>query len=463
MSDDAQTLRSVRLIRSPLSLAGMVLTTISAVTFLVVFLADLFGMHTNPYIGIVFFLILPGIFIVGLLLIPLGAWIERRRRAAGKKPSELRWPSIDLNRADHRRTAVAIFALTMANIVIVSLAAYRGVEYMDSVQFCGQACHSVMKPEATAHADSPHARVACVACHIGSGAAWFAKSKLSGTRQLVAVSFHTYARPIPAPVQTLRPARDTCEQCHWPTRSRGDIRQRVVEYAGDEKNTESVTTLQMHVGGGAVGRAAAPAGIHWHADPANEVDYIAADDTRQVIPFVRVKDGSGAVREYVAEGVTPDQLASGRQRRMECVDCHNRPGHQMAATAERAIDAAIARAEIPSSLPFVRREAVNVLKKNYPTEGAATEAIGRALRDFYRGSYQPIYQARRQEVEKAVAGAQQVFRRNVFPEMNVQFGTYPNHAGHVDSPGCFRCHDDNHKTRDGRKISQDCDTCHTIE
>src|SRR5215208_4188886 len=286
--------RDVRLIRSPISVVGVVLTTVSAVVFLVVFLADLFGLHTNPYLGILFFLILPGIFLLGLGLIPLGAWIERRRRARGRAPSELHWPRFDLNDPIQRRAAVIIFCLTMANVVIVSLAAYRGIEYMDSVQFCAQVCHTVMKPEATAHQDGPHARVTCVECHIGSGATWFARSKLSGTRQLLAVSFHTYSCPIPSPVQNLRPARDTCEQCHWPSKFHGDKVQRVVEYADDEKNTESTTTLQVHVGGGSE-RAGTPSGIHWHAYVANEIDYIATDEQRQVIPYVRVKDRTGAV------------------------------------------------------------------------------------------------------------------------------------------------------------------------
>jgi hypothetical protein len=450
----------VRLIRSPISIVGMVLTTISAVVFLVVFFADLFGLHTNPYLGIVFFLILPGIFLFGLALIPFGAWLERRRRARGHAASQ--WPRFDLNNPATRTTAVAIFALTMINVVIVSLAAYRGVEYMDSVQFCGQVCHTVMKPEATAHRDGPHARVTCVECHIGSGATWFAKSKLSGTRQLFAVTLKTYSRPIPSPVENLRPARDTCEQCHWPAKFHGDKIKRVLEYGDDEKNTESVTTLQIHVGGGEA-REGTRAEIHWHADVANEIDYIATDDKRQVIPWVRVKDRTGAVREFVADGVTPDQLAKGERRRMDCMDCHNRPSHQMAPTAERAVNERLANGEIPTTLPFVRREAVKLLKATYPSEEAATEAIAKGLRDFYRGSYQPIYMSRRQDVEKAVSGAQAVYRRNVFPEMNVQFGTYPNNVGHMDFPGCFRCHDDNHKAKDGKTISQDCETCHKIE
>jgi len=286
----------------------MVLTTTSAIVFLVVFLADLFEMHTNPYIGIVFFLILPGIFVFGLILIPLGAWIVRRRRAAGKAPSELQWPRIDLNNADHRRAAVAIFTLTLVNIVIVSLAAYRGIEYMDSVQFCGQACHTVMKPEFTAHQDGPHARVACVRCHIGPGAIGFARAKMAGTRQLLGVAFHAYARPIPTPVRTLSPARDTCEQCHAPEKFHGDAIRRVYEYGEDEKNAESVTTLQVHVGGGSE-RLGMAQGSHWHMNIANQVEYVATDDRRQMIPWVRVTDRNGGVREYAVDGVTPEQLA----------------------------------------------------------------------------------------------------------------------------------------------------------
>ena len=452
----------VRLVRNAISFAGMILATISAVLFLVVFLADLFGWHTNPYLGIVFFLILPAFFIAGLLLIPVGAWLERKKRSRGKHPSDLRWPRFDLNDPTQRTAALIVAVLTMANVVIVSLAAYRGIEYMDSVQFCGQVCHGVMKPEFTAYQDGPHSRVTCVQCHIGPGASWFARSKLSGTRQVFAVSLNTFSRPIPSPVQNLRPAREVCEQCHWPEKFHGDKIQRVFEYAEDEANTESVTTLDVHVGGGSE-RLGIATGIHWHMNVANEIEYIATDDKRQVIPYVRLKDRFGNVREYTAEGVTPDQLAKGERRRMDCMDCHNRPSHPMAPTAEKAVNSAMAQGEIPKNLPYVRREAVKALKATFATQEAADEGISRALREFYRTQYQQVYMTRRQDVEKAVTSAQNVYNRNVFPEMNVQFGTYPNNIGHMDSPGCFRCHDDNHKTKDGKTISQDCDTCHHIE
>jgi hypothetical protein len=452
----------VRLIRSPTSVAGMVLTTTSAALFLVVFLADLFGLHTNPYIGVALFLVLPALFVVGLLLIPLGAWMERRRRAAGKAPSAAHWPRIDLNEPGQRAMAIGVFTLTMANIVFVSLAGYRGVEYMDSTAFCGQVCHTAMKPEFVAHATGSHANVKCVDCHVGSGATSFAKAKLAGTRRVLAVTLNTYPRPIVASASQLVAATETCEQCHWPEQVHGDRIRRVAEYADDEKNTETVTTLRVHVGGGN-SRQGTATGIHWHMNIANEIEYIATDKERQVIPYVRMRDRSGAVREYFAPGVTPDQLAKSERRRMDCMDCHNRPSHAIAATPERAVNAMMASGEIPPTLPFVHREAVKALKATHASADAGAAEISSTLRDFYRKEQPQGTVARTSDIDRAVASVQEIYRRNVFPEMNVGFGTYPNNIGHVDFPGCFRCHDDNHVTNDGKKIGQDCDTCHSIE
>jgi hypothetical protein len=442
----------VRLIRSPVSLAGMVLTTISAAVFVVVFLSDLFGFHTNPYIGILFFLVLPAVFVLGLVLIPFGAWLERRRRAAGKSPSAVSWPAIDLNHPAHRTRAVLIFALTLANIVIVSLAAFRGVEYMDSVAFCGEVCHRPMQPEFVAHQTGPHANVKCVDCHVGEGASSFAQAKLAGTRRVLAVATGRYPRPIVPAAHQLPEAAETCESCHWPEMFHGDRIRRVVEYADDEKNTQTVTTLTLHVGGGD-GRRGLASGIHWHMNVANEIEYVATDRERQTIPYIRMKGRDGSVREYVVAGTTPEQLAKGERRRMDCIDCHNRPSHVIAATPERAVNESMTRGEIPVDLPFVHREAVKALKAGNPA----------LVRDYYRSQQPQVFAARPADVERAAAGVDSLYRRNVFPAMNVTFGTYPNNIGHIDSPGCFRCHDDQHKSRDGKVVGQECETCHAIE
>ena len=449
------------LFRNAVTIAGAVFASFGAVLFLLVFAIDLFGYHRHPYIGIIFFIIIPAVFVFGLLLIPVGLLLERRRLAQGR-PSSLHWPRIDFNNPRHRSVAFGVAVLTLVNIVIVSAATYRGVEYIDSVEFCGQVCHEVMQPEFVAYQDGPHSRVTCVQCHIGSGAPWFVRSKLSGTRQVFAVLLNSHARPIPSPVENLRPARDTCEQCHWPEKFHGDKVGVIREFAEDEGNTETKTTLQVHVGGGSE-KLGLATGIHWHMNVANHIEYIATDDKRQVIPYVILRDRNGKTKEYIAEGVTKADLERGERRTMDCMDCHNRPSHPFAPSAERAVDEAMAVGEISVKLAFVKREAVAALKQDYPNQQAAEDAIARRLRDFYRTNYLTTYNAQRQDVERAVAATQRIYGRNVFPTMGIGWGTYPNNVGHVAFPGCFRCHDENHKASDGSTIGQDCELCHSMQ
>jgi hypothetical protein len=445
--------------RHPLSLFGMWLSAFSALLFLVFFFADLFSLFANPYLGIIFFLVLPAVFVFGLLLMPLGVYLRRRRQRRGKPAA--RWPRIDLNEPWQRTVAFFVLIGTAVNVVVLSLAAYRGIEYMDSVSFCGQVCHKVMAPEYTAYLNGPHARVACVNCHIGPGAPWFVKSKLSGTRQVFAVLLNTYPRPIPSPVTDLRPARETCEECHWPEKFTGDKIVTFHEFADDEANSETLTTMRVHVGGGSE-RYGIATGIHWHMDPGTRITYITTDPKRQTIPYVEVQDRRGTLRKFTTPGVTQAQLDKGERRTMDCMDCHNRPSHPFTATAEEAVDSVMGLGRIPRSLPYVRRQAVAALKEPYPSQDAAVEAIATSLRDFYRTQYAAQYQSFERDLNTAIAITQNVYRRNVFPSMKVTWGTYSNNIGHMDFPGCWRCHDDNHVAKDGTTIKQDCEMCHEM-
>ena len=446
--------------KHPLSVIGAGLATLSAVAFIFVLFMDWLGLHTNPYLGIVFFFVIPAFFVLGLLLIPAGMWLNRRRRARGLDTPV--WPHVNLNDPVHRRRALVVVTLTLVNLLIVSLAAFKGIEYMDSPEFCGRVCHTVMEPEYAAYQDGPHSRVRCVDCHIGPGAPWFVKSKLDGTRQVVAVMRDSYSRPIPSPVRDLRPARDTCEQCHWPEKFHGDKVDVIREYGNDEKNTESVTRLMVHVGGGSP-RLGVSSGIHWHMSVANRIEYVATDPQRQTIPYVRLVDERGNIREFRAPGASDDQIAKGERRVMDCMDCHNRPSHPFSATPERAVDAAIARGEIARDLPFARREAVAALKGDYPDRAAADTQIDRRIKSFYGQNYPSLVPAHGADIDNLVRAARRLYGRNVFPQMKVTWGTHENNLGHTDSPGCFRCHDDQHKTPDGRVIRQDCDLCHEIQ
>jgi hypothetical protein len=447
--------------QNPITLTGAVITTSTALTTIAFWFYDIFlPGPPHPYVGLLVFLILPGIFVLGLLLIPLGIWLRRRSlRASGKLPGI--FPAVDLGLPVVRRTLEYVAAATVLNLLIIGTASYRGVEYMDSVSFCGTTCHRVMDPEYTAYQNSPHSRVACVECHIGPGAGWFVRSKLSGLRQVVAVTFHTYSRPIPSPVKYLRPARETCEQCHWPQRFTGDKFLVNTSYKDDEKNTPQTDVLLLKVGGrtwqGSVG-------IHGHHLSDNaRIRYISTDAERMTIPAVYYTDDSGKTTEFISTDAKPtqQQLDKGDHRVMDCVDCHNRPTHAFD-LPENAVDKQMSGGQISTDLPYIRKKAVEVLKVNYPTRDVAQQSIIAEISKFYQTNYPAIYQARRAAVEQAGAEVARIYLRNVFPDMRVTWGTHPNNIGHNDSPGCFRCHDGSHTSVDGQTIPNDCSTCHQI-
>lgn len=447
--------------QNPISLAGAVLTTSGALTLIAFWFYDfLLPGPPHPYIGILLFLILPGIFVFGLFLIPIGILLRRRSLRAKGELLDV-YPAIDLRQPLVRRGFSLVGLATMANVVIFGTASYRGVEYMDTTQFCGQVCHTVMEPEFTAYQNSPHARVSCVECHIGPGAGWFVRSKLSGVRQVFAVTFHTYSRPIPAPVKYLRPARETCEACHWPQRFTGDKFVVKTTYKDDEKNTPQTTALLLKVGGrtwqGSVG-------IHGrHLDEGSRIQYISIDLGRQVIPVVYYTDDKGKTVEYVSTDIqaTKQQLAAGEHRSMDCIDCHNRPTHAFQ-LPENAVNAQMAAGFISPELPFIRKKAVELLKADYPDRDTAQRRIVEEINAYYRTNYPNVYNARRSLVQQSAENVANIYLRNIFPSMKMIWGVHPNNLGHNDFPGCFRCHDGSHTGADGQVITNDCTACHNL-
>ncbi|MGE0814167.1 MAG: NapC/NirT family cytochrome c [Vicinamibacterales bacterium] len=440
--------------RTPLAAFGVVLATACALLFVLALGADSYGLIQNPYVGILIFGALPLGLLLGLVCILVGNLLARRR---GR---EVAWPVVNLANRGQRIFVMSLLAASLVNIVILAAAGYGAVHYMETPSFCGQVCHEVMEPEYVGHAAGPHANVTCVSCHVGSGANALVASKVDGTRRLYKFVTNTASRPIPTPLAEMRPARDTCATCHWPQKIHGDKLRVIKEYGDDEASTETVTTLELHVGGGnselGIGE-----GIHWHMNVDNQVEYVALDRERQDIPYVKLTTRAGEVREFRRPGVTDEQLAAGTRRLMDCTDCHNRPSHRFAPSAERAADNALAVNEAPRTLPFVRREMVKALKTDAPDRDAAMAAIDASLRAFYAAPDLPAPVAAA-DVDQVVRATQLVYRENVFPLMKIGWGTYRSELGHVSSPGCFRCHDEEKVTADGKTISQDCESCHAM-
>jgi len=446
------------LLRNPISLAGVALALVSLGNIFLFSLIGLIAERPSPYMGILAYMVAPGFLIGGLLLIGVGAWRERRKKA-GEVPV---YPRIDLNDPGQRSAVISFGAFLVAFVMLSGVGSYKAYEFTDSVQFCGQTCHSVMKPEFTAYQLSPHARVGCVECHVGSGATWYVKSKLSGTRQVFAAMFNTFPRPIPTPVHNLRPAQETCEECHWPNKFYGAQLKVFTHSASDEKNTPRQIRMLIKTGGGDPATGA-PEGIHWHMNIANEIDYVAADDKRQIIPYIHVKDMRGRVTEYYAQDSTlsKEQVAKARRHRMDCVDCHNRPTH-IYVSPDQAVDQALLARKLDASLPYIKQQAVAALTGKYDTTETALQAIAHDIDGFYESKYPEVAKNKQLEIRNAIEEVQQVFRRTTFPEMKLNWQTHPNNLGHFYFNGCFRCHDGQHVSAEGRVVSKDCTICHTL-
>jgi hypothetical protein len=445
--------------RNWITLFGASLTTVTFCTIVTFLLMGVAGIEQSPYVGILAFLILPGLFLVGLLLIPVGAYWGRRKRLRQSDSSRAdEHLEIDFNSPRIRRMVVLVCALTVANLIVISTVSYKGAAYMETTEFCGQVCHVAMEPEYLAHMDSPHSQVACVKCHVGPGLPALMKAKLSGVRQVVGVATDHIERPIPAPVATMRAAEETCGECHDSGHDIGNPLRIKAEYSADETNTHLMTVLLMRVGGGDN-----PKGAHgWHLQPGREVYYFSSDEKREEIPYVRVMDSDGTETEYWADGIDPDSLdlSSVPMRRMDCIDCHNRPTHAFQ-MPESAVNEAISVGKIDPAIPYIKLATLEALQAT-DGEDADSDLIADQIRSFYQDEYAEIWSDHQQGIEHAITQTQSIYKRNVFPAMKVTWGTYPDHSGHTEFTGCFRCHDDAHISKKETAISQDCMVCHDV-
>lgn len=443
---------------------GSVLALVAVALLLAALVINLvnIGSHRpiNPYVDMITFMLLPALLVFGLVLVAVGAWVERRRRGRG----EARTVAVEVGGPAFVRKAMLVGFLAVIALLLFGSFSYEAYHYTESTEFCMKVCHEVMEPEGVAYERSPHANVACVKCHIGPGADWFVKAKLSGLRQVVAVVTDDFRRPIPTPVHNLRPARDTCEQCHWPEHFHGSSLLVREHTEPDAENTPSVTAVVLKVGGQS--KPGLPAtGVHWHVDPANEVRYRAVDEKREKIVEVVQSTPEGEVR-YLSDDAE-EFGDEGEWRVMDCIDCHNRPTH-IYELPYRALDDAFLAGRLSRDVPWLRAEAEQVLFDTMPSDDTAAD-VAAALVAVYEEEHPEALPALRAVLDPTAAVLADILERNVFPAMKVEWGTYPNHIGHMDvygdyteTGGCFRCHDDLHEAEDGRTISQDCDACHTI-
>jgi nitrate/TMAO reductase-like tetraheme cytochrome c subunit len=444
--------RPPSLFRNWVSLAGAVLMASSVFAFLLLFFLDTVVYSSNPYVGILTFLVAPMFLVAGFVIFLFGAWRWRRRLAKANGVTPSLYINVDLSRAHDRRVLAVFVPASAGFLLLTAMGSYHTYHFTESVEFCGEACHTVMQPELISYRHSPHARVACAECHIGKGAEWYVRSKLSGTYQVYATLAHKYPTPIPTPVKNLRPAQETCEQCHWPRQFVGNLDRTISYYLPDQTNTLYSIRLLLKVGGGDPTHGPV-GGIHWHMNVGNKIEYIAMDEARQKIPWVRMTDSQGVVTEFRSAGFTND-VSKLAPRTMDCMDCHNRPAHKMQ-SPESAVNLAMSLGQIDPGLPYIKTNAEGVLCRTYKDETNALQSIATTLANSY-----PLDP----RIHQAIATVQQIYKDNFFPDMKADWRAYPDNIGHKDWPGCFRCHDGKHVSASGKRTikANDCNACHLI-
>jgi nitrate/TMAO reductase-like tetraheme cytochrome c subunit len=454
--------KNIKALYNWLSLTGFIVTANSMILILILYLNSVLSVQTNAYLNLYIYLILPVFLALGLLLIPIGVLLNIRKRKAANLQNEP-WPVIDLNNRQDWAIVVRIFIITTIFLATTAMGSYHAFEYTQSNEFCGKLCHKVEEPEYITYLHSPHARVTCVGCHVGQGTHWYIKSKLAVLYQVYSVIFNTYPRPIPTPIHNLRPERETCEGCHWPEKFYSRKLRVQRSYLADSANTEWNLSLLMKIGpeSKSIGNSES---IHWHINKNFRIEYVSVTRNRESIPWVKLTNlKTGEVKIFNDEENPLDAKIRDTldKHTMDCMDCHNRASHQFK-SAPDYIDNAFVTGLLPKNLPFFKEAAMKALKMPFQDKDIAMHDIRESILNYYSEKHPEVLKSDKQRLIAAIAVIREEYNLNAFPFMRADASKYPNHIGHLESKGCFRCHSDRHKTAKGETISRNCEICHTI-
>jgi len=445
---------------NPISILGSIIALIAWITLVFLFIMTKTFQDYNVYMEIFTYVVVPGFLIIGLILIAVGMIIRRRNQRKGIESTGKNIFIFNLKESKTRNALIIFISVTILFVLSTIIGSYEAFHYTESNEFCGKLCHKAMSPEYTTYQYSPHASVKCVDCHIGNGVNWFVKAKISGVRQLFHYVTSNYDKPISTPIDALRPAAQTCEKCHWPqkvyTHKLNDFRY----FLRDSANTEWEMALDMKLGA-STKLSGTTKGIHWHDDPDVEVQYKtnAKHDTIFWVKYINKKTGEETVYEDEEYKKSSADLAKLSTRSMDCMDCHNRPAHEYRSPGYY-LNNLFASGKISTSIPWLKNVSMFALKGKFSTRDSAILGLKNKIVSIYEKKYPEIYKKYEKEIAAATTVITNEYLANSFPEMRISSSNYPRHIGHLESAGCFRCHNDRQKSAQGKVISKDCYKCH---
>jgi hypothetical protein len=450
------------LYRNTVSYFGSLIILVGILLILLFLLLNFSLKSPSPYIGIFTYMIFPAFLTLGIIIFLYGLRRESVRRRRLGTEEAFPYPKLDLNDPHQRRRFSIFLGGGCLLAILFSFVNYNAYLFTDSNTFCGKVCHTVMKPEYTTYLTGPHARVSCVDCHVGAGVSWYVKAKISGVPQVFATILHTYPAPLPTPLKSMRPAAETCNECHWPEKFYGAQLLQIPFFRHDEKNTPEQISLLVKTGGGTP-ELGENAGIHWHMIINHKVYFRATDFKLQEIPWMKVvlPDGSEVIYEDKETNIPKEELDKLPLHLMDCMHCHNRPSHLLL-PPERAVDKAMQGGHISYKLPWIKKLAVEALLGIYSDRENAHAEIRQTIEGYYAKNFPDVLKDQKVQVEQAIRAVTTIFDRSIFFTMKVNWTTYPNDIGHRDWPGCFRCHDGHHVSPSGKKLTKSCAICHTM-
>ncbi len=444
--------RTPRILQNWIGLAGGVLAASAIFAFIFLFAIDIFARQSNPYMGILAYVVAPAFFFMGVGLIALGYILQRRHRKKTRGEPIPLVLSINLTNKRHRRILGVFVFGAIGFLLLTAFGSYQSYHVTETVGFCGEACHVPMEPQFVTYQHSHHASVQCAECHVGPGATAYLKTKVNGVKQLYHATLGDFQRPIRLTERDKRPTEETCGNCHWRERFIGNLEKTRHHFLADETNTPFSVRLLVNVGGG--DPVTGPVtGSHWHTNLANKVEFITTDESESQIPWIRLTEADGKTTVFK----TPEFTGNPTDHpilTMDCMDCHNRPAHRFDSPND-AVDLALLSKRIDPTIPWVKKNAVDALSRIYPDRSNAKQEIETYLTSQYPDD---------PRTPALVSQVQSIYQLNFFPEMKADWRAYPDQAGHKDSAGCFRCHDGNHVAEtDGRPLKgSECSSCHVI-